>query len=541
MIKKMSNVPIIILREGVEDTREREALNNNIKAIMAVTDTVKSTLGPKGMDKMLVDGLGDATITNDGAEILKALDIENVAAVMMVNLAKAIDEEIGDGTTSAVIFAAALLENALELVEQDIHTQPIRHGFRLAADKAIEILKAIAEKISKDDEKILKAAAITTMNSKDVASSKVFFADLALKAVKQVSGDKTFENVSDIKIVKAQGKSLNESQLINGVYIQKDRVNSTMPEIVKNAKIAVIRRKLDVKKTEFDAQIQISSPGDIQRFMDQEEKMLTDNIKIFKDLGVTMIVNNQDISDKFGGMLAKEGIAAIKNLGDSDIKSVMKAVDATRVDDLKGLKAEDLGFAETVKFQKLGSDEYTLFTGCKNPKSVSILLKGGLEKIMNTAEISLNDVLSVVAKIIDTQTVVAGGGAIYIELAKRLRTFAKEVSGKEQLAIGAFALALEEIPKTLINNAGLDEIEKMTELRAAHKTDADKWIGIDTITNTIGNNFEKGIIEPAELVSHIIKAGSELATLILRVDRIISAKGSGGGMPGGMPDMGGMY
>jgi len=534
----MSNVPIIILREGTEETKEREALNNNIKAMMAVTDTVKSTLGPKGMDKMLVDSLGDATITNDGAEILKALNIENVAAIMMVNLAKAIDEAIGDGTTSAVIFSAALLENALELVEQDVHTQPIRHGFKLATDKALEILNTIAEKISKDDDKILRNAAITSMNAKDVASSKEYFADLALKAVKQVSGENTFQKVGNIKIVKSSGKSLNESELINGVYIQKEKVNTTMPEIVKNAKIAVIKRKLDVVKTEFDAQIQISNPADIQRFLDQEQKILMDYLKIFKDLGVTMIVNNQDISDKFGALLAKEGIAAIKNLGDSDIKAVLKATEATRVGDLQGLKEEDLGFAETVKFEKLGTDEYTLFTGCKNPKSVSIVIKGGLEKIMNTAEITLHDVLSVIAKIIDTQSVVAGGGAIYIELAKRLRAYASEVSGKEQLAIGAFALALESIPKVLIQNAGLDEIEKMTDLRAAHKTDADKWIGIDTLTNTIGNNFEKGIIEPTELVAHIIKAGSELSTLILRVDRIISAKSSGGGMPGMPPGMG---
>ncbi len=237
-----------------------------------------------------------------------------------------------------------------------------------------------------------------------------------------------------------------------------------------------------------------------------------------------MIVNNKDISDKFGAYLAKEGIAAIKSLGDSDMKAVTKAIGAKRVDDIHSLTEEDLGFAENIKFEKLGKDEYTLFTGCKNPKSVSILLKGGLEKILNSAEITLHDVLSVVAKVMDTEAVVAGGGAIYIELAKKLREYANEISGKEQLAVNAFAIALEEIPKTLIKNAGLDEIENMTELRAAHKTESDKWQGIDTITNEIGDNFEKGIIEPAALINHVIKAGSELANLILRVDRIISAK-----------------
>ncbi|KKK69951.1 hypothetical protein LCGC14_2928910, partial [marine sediment metagenome] len=266
--------------------------------------------------------------------------------------------------------------------------------------------------------------------------------------------------------------------------------------------------------------------SEIQKFLDQEEKMLLDYLKIFKDLNVNLIVNSSDISDKFGAFLAREGIAAIKSVGESDYKSILKAIDAKLVDDLTSLSEDDLGFAEKVRFEKVGNDDYVLLTGCKNPKSVSILLKGGLDKILSTAEVSLNDVLSVIGKIMDTKTVVAGGGAIYIELAKRIKAYANEIGGKEQLAVNAFALALEEIPKTLIQNAGLEEIEKITELRAAHKTDDDKWIGIDTITNTIGDNFQKGIVEPAELVNHIIKSGSELANLILRVDRIISAKGS---------------
>ena len=522
------SVPILILREGTEQVREREARTQNINAIMAITETVKSTLGPKGMNKMLVDSVGDITITNDGAEILKQLDIENVAANMMVNIAKSIDEDIGDGTTSAVIFSSALLANALELIEQDIHPKPITHGFKLAADRALKILNEIAAKISKDDDKIFINAAITAMNSKDIVSVKDVFAELAFKAIKNIAEQDgtTFSKVSNVKIVKAPGKSLRDSELINGVYIQKEKVNPAMPDSLKNVKIAVIRRKLDVTKTEFDAQIRISAPSDIQKFLDQEEKILKDYLKVFTDLGVNMIVNSQDISDKFGAYLAREGIIGIKNLGDDDMKAVLKAVGAKRVDDIISLSEDDLGYAETVKFEKLDKDEYTFFTGCKNPKSVSILLKGGLDKILNSAEISLKDVLSVIAKIMDTQTVVAGGGAIYLELAKQLREYANEISGKEQLAINAFAIALEEIPRTLIKNAGLDEIEKLTELRAAHKSIEDKWVGIDTITNTIGDNFEKGIIEPAALINHVIKSGSELANLILRVDRIINAKGS---------------
>lgn len=526
------SVPILILKEGTEETKEKEARMQNINAIKAITETVKSTLGPKGMNKMLVDSLGDITITNDGAEILKSLDIENVAANMMVNIAKAIDEEIGDGTTSAVIFSSALLSNALELIEQDIHPKPITHGYKLANDKVIALIKEIAEQIPEEDDKVLRNIAITAMNSKDVVGMKEFFADLALKAVKNITDKdgKTFSKVGNVKIVKAPGKSLHESQLINGVYVQKEKVSTSMPNSIKNAKIAVIRKKLDIVKTEFDAQIRIQSPADIQKFLDQEDKMLLDSLKIFKDLGVNMIVNNQDISDKFGAYLAREGIAAIKNLGEEDIKSVIKAVGAKRVDDIKTLSEEDLGFAEMVKFEKLDKDEYTQFLGCKNPKSVTIVLKGGLDKILNTAEITLHDVLSVIAKAMDTKSVVAGGGAIYIELAKRLRDYGSQISGKEQLAISAFAGALEEIPKTLINNAGLDEIEKITELRAAHKSGADKWIGIDTINNTIDNNYTKGIVEPAALINNVVKSGTELANLILRVDRIISAKSSKPGL-----------
>ncbi|MBN1217112.1 MAG: thermosome subunit [Candidatus Lokiarchaeota archaeon] len=523
----MSNIPVIILKEGTEEVREKEARTQNINAMIAITDAVRSTMGPKGMDKMLVDSLGDVTITNDGAEILDKLDIENVAATMMVNLAKSIDKEVGDGTTSAVVFCAALLKNALELIEQDIHPKPIIQGYKLATDKAIVIINEIAEKISKDDEKILKAAALTSMNSKDIASAKDYFAELVLEAVKHIAEKNTgsiYDKINNIKIIKASGKSLKDSELINGIYIQKEKVSSSMPNSIKGAKIAVIRKKLDIGKSTYDSKIEISSPEDIQKFLDQEKTMLMNFLQYFKNLNVNMIVNNQDISDKFGALLSKEGIAAIKNVSESDLKAILNATNANLVDDLKGLTEEDLGSADSVKFEKIGDDDYTLFTGCEHPKSVAILLKGGLEKILNTAEIALHDVISVLAKIIDTQLVVAGGGAIYMELAKKLKVFSNEISGKEQLAIQAFAVALEEIPKTLIRNAGLDEIKKITDLRAAHKTPQDKWIGIDTIKNKIVDNFENGIVEPADLVKHIIMASSELSTLVLRVDRIINAK-----------------
>ena len=314
----MSGVPIIILKEGTEEVRERKARKQNISAMVAIAEAVRSTLGPKGMSKMLVDSMGDVTITNDGAEILKNLDIENIAANMMVNVAKSIDDDIGDGTTSAVIFSAALLDNALDLIEQDIHPKPITHGYKLAADKSLAIIKDIAETISEDSDEVLMNAAKTAMNAKDISPLKEFFADLALKAIKQIADDEgnTFGKVANVKIVKAPGKSLKDSELINGVYIQKEKVNTMMPEMIKDAKIAVVRKKLDVKKTEFDAQVRITSPTEIQRFLDQEEKILLDYMKIFKDLRVNMVVNSSDISDKFGAFLARDGIAAIKNVGE---------------------------------------------------------------------------------------------------------------------------------------------------------------------------------------------------------------------------------
>ncbi len=525
----MSNIPIIILKEGTEEVREKEARRQNINAMIAITEAVQSTMGPKGMDKMLVDSLGDVTITNDGAEILDRLSIENVAATMMVNLAKSIDKEVGDGTTSAVVFCAALLRNALELIEQGIHPKPIMKGYKLAADKAVEILGEIAEKISIDDLKMLKNAALTSMNSKDIAAVKDYFAELVLKAVKHIAEKNTgsiFNKVNNIKIIKASGKSLKESELINGVYIDKEKISSNMPDVLKDVKIAVVRKKLDISKSTYDSKIEISRPEDIQKFLDQEKEMLMNFLEYFKNLGVKMIVNSQDISDKFGALLGKEGIAAIKSVGEKDIKAVLNATNANLIDNLKDLSEEDLGFAKKVKFEKIGDDNYTLFSGCEHPKSVAILLKGGLEKILHTAENALHDVINVLAKIIDTKSIVAGGGAVYMELAKRLKSYATEMSGKEQLAVQVFANALEEIPKTLIRNAGLDEIEKMTDLRAAHKTPEDKWIGIDTIKNEILNNLENGIVEPTELVKHIILSGSELSTLVLRVDRIISAKSS---------------
>ncbi|MHA1291292.1 MAG: thermosome subunit beta [Promethearchaeota archaeon] len=523
----MSGVPIIVLKEGTEETREKQARKQNVSAVMAVAETIKSTLGPKGMAKMLVDSMGDTTITNDGAEILKALDLENVAAIMMVNLAKSIDEEIGDGTTSVVLFTAELMKNALELTEQNLPPKIITRGYELAAKKAIEIVNQISEKISKDDENIIKNVAKTSINAADISQLKDFFADIAFKAIKQVQSDEnTYDKINNIKIVKAPGKSLRESKLIKGVYIQKEKLNSMMPDKLHDVKIAVIRKKMDISKTEYDAQIQIYNPTDIQKFLDQEEKILKNYLEIFKKLGIKMIVNNNDISDKFGAFLAREGIAAIKNVGESDYKAIMKATGAKLVDDVMNMTENDLGYAELVEFEKIDKDWYILFTGCKNPKAISILIKGGLDKVLDSAEIALHDVLSVVAKVIDTQKVIAGGGAIYIELAKRLRNFANEFSGKEQMAITVFANSLEVIPRILVINAGLDEIENMTALRAAHKTDEDKWIGIDTTTNEIGDNFKKGIVEPADLVIQIIKSGTELAKLILNIDRIIRAKSS---------------
>jgi thermosome len=526
--------PIIILREGTEETGKRDALKANVNAIIAVSEAIKSTFGPKGMDKMIVESLGDIKITNDGFTILDSIDIENASAKMAIDLSKVQNEKMGDGTTSVVIFTGDLLKRSLELIEQGVHPAIIIKGFTLALQRTLKELKNIAQEITEEDESIFLNAVKTTLNTKSIAGLKDFFGKIILDAVKIIKDEgEIFQKVEDIGIIKERGKSLHESELINGIYIQKEKINVGMPDIIKNAKIAVIKKSLEIKKTEFGAEIQIFKPEDIQKFVDQEDQIMKGYADIFANLGVNLIINENSIDDKVAAYLSKVGIAAIKSVKSSDAKAVAKATGAKKLEKIDDLTEEDLGFAGRIEFSKIGDNEYCYITECKNPKAATLLLRGGLEHSIDEAEIAVKSGIKVLAKLMDTKSFVGGGGAFEMELAKRIRAFAIEAGGKEQIAIQSYAEAIEEIPKTLVRNAGLDEINVIGELSASHSKKGNEFVGIDISDGKIGDIFKKGIIEPTIIKSQIFKGATELAMLILRIDKIISAKKSGG--PGGPP------
>ncbi len=532
--------PIIILKEGTEESGKRNALKANVNAIIAVSEAIKSTYGPKGMDKMIVEPLGDITITNDGFTILDSIDIENASAKMAVDLSKVQNEKMGDGTTSVVIFAGDLLKRALELIERGVHPSIIIKGFNLALKRTLKEFKEIGQEISEDDEKSLINVVKTTLNTKSISGLSEYFAKIILDSIKIIKDEgEIFNKVENIGIIKEKGKSLQESELINGIYIQKEKINVGMPDIINDAKIAVIKQSLEVKKTEFGAEIQIYKPEDIQKFVDQETDILKGYAEIFSNLGVNLVINENSIDDKVADYLNQVGIAAIKSVKSSDAKAIVKATGAKKLQKIDDLTEDDLGFAGRVEFTKLGENDYCLITKCKNPKAATLLLRGGLEHSINEAEIAVKSAIKVLAKLMDTKSIVGGGGAFEMELAKRIRDFAIKSGGKEQIAIQAYADAIEELPKTLVRNAGMDEIDVIGEISAAHSKLGNEFIGIDISDGKIGDNLKKGIIEPTVIKSQLFKSAIELAILILRIDNIISSKkmeapGAGGMPPGGM-------
>lgn len=531
--------PIIILKEGTEESGKRNALKANVNAIIAVSEAIKSTYGPKGMDKMIVEPLGDITITNDGFTILDSIDIENASAKMAVDLSKVQNDKMGDGTTSVVIFAGDLLRRALELIERGVHPSIIIKGFNLALKRTLKEFKEIGQEISEDDEKSLINAVKTTLNTKSISGLSEHFAKIILDSIRIIKDEgEIFNKVENIGIIKEKGKSLQESELINGIYIQKEKINVGMPDIINDAKIAVIKQSLEVKKTEFGAEIQIYKPEDIQKFVDQETDILKGYAEIFSNLGVNLVINENSIDDKVADYLNQVGIAAIKSVKSSDAKAIVKATGAKKLQKIDDLTEDDLGFAGRVEFTKLGENDYCLITKCKNPKAATLLLRGGLEHSINEAEIAVKSAIKVLAKLMDTKSIVGGGGAFEMELAKRIRDFAIKSGGKEQIAIQAYADAIEELPKTLVRNAGMDEIDVIGEISAAHSKLGNEFIGIDISDGKIGDNLKKGIIEPTVIKTQLFKGATELAILILRIDNIISSKKmeapGAGGMPPGM-------
>ena len=538
--------PIIVLREGTKRERGKGAQSNNIMAARAISDAVKSTLGPKGMDKMLVDSMGDVVVTNDGATILKEIDVEHPAAKMIVEVAKSQDEECGDGTTSAVVLTGELLKSAGELLEQNIHPTVICGGYKLAANKAKEILNKLAVNIKANDKKALKNIAMTSMASKSASGEKEILADIVVDAVTSVvekTGNNTTVDLDNIQIQKKQGGGISNTEVIKGIILDKERVHEGMPKLVKNSKIALIDAALEVKKTEVDARIQINDPTQLQAFLDEEEGMLKKMVDKIKKSGANVLICQKGIDDMAQHFLAKAGIYSVRRAKKSDMEKLAKATGAKIVGNLDALTNKDLGNAGNVEEKKIGDDKMTFITDCKNPKAVSILIRGTTEHVIDELERALHDALSVVSVALEDGKMTAGGGAAAIAISMGLRDYAPSVGGREQMAIEAFANAIEIIPKTLSENAGLDPIDMMLEIRSAHKK-GKKFSGINVLAGRVDDMMKNNVIEPLRVSMQEIEASSEAATMILRIDDVIASKGGGAGPagmpPGGMGGMGGM-
>ncbi len=529
-----AGTPIFVLKEGTRRERGKGAQFNNIAAAKAVADAVRSTLGPRGMDKMLVDSLGDVVITNDGVTILKEIDIEHPAAKMLVEVAKTQDEEAGDGTTTAVILAGELLKLAEDLIEQNIHPTVIASGYRLASEKARAILEQIASKISIKDPETLKKVAMTAMSSKSSSGHKELLADISVKAVSTVAEQRAdgsyFVDDDNIQIVKKQGGSIADTELVDGIIIDKERVHPGMPSEVKDAKIALVDAALEVKKTEIDAKIEITDPTQLQAFLNEEEGMLKRMVETVKKSGATVLFSQKGIDDLAQHYLAKEGIYAVRRVKKSDIEKLAKASGGKIVTKLDELAKDDLGYAKIVFEKKIGDDSMTFVTGCKNPKAVSILIRGGTEHVVDEVERSLEDSTSVVAVAIEDGKVVTGGGSSAVEIALGLRDQASSVGGREQIAIEAFADAMESIPRTLAENAGLDPIDMLIELRKEHKK-GNKHAGVNVFTGKVSDMKKENVIEPIRVGSQAISSATDAAVMVLRIDDVIASKS--GGAPGG--------
>lgn len=531
-------VPILILKEGTGRTTGKEAQRNNITAAKIVAETVRSTLGPRGMDKMLVSTLGDVTITNDGATIMKELDVQHPAAKMLVEVSKTQDNEVGDGTTTAVLLSGELLEKAEKLLDKDVHPTVIVDGYKKAAEKAIEILDKISIPIVEKDDVVLRHVAMTSMYSKGIVVAKEKFADIAVKAVRQVSekvDGKIKADIDLIKILKKHGKGLEETELVKGIVVDKEFAHAQMPKTIEGAKIALLNAKLEIEKTEFDAKINISSPDQMQMFIEEEEKMLSDMVAQVEKTGANLLFCEKGIDDVALHFLSKKGIAAVKNVSTGDMEKLSKATGGRIVSSVKELTKDGLGDAKLVEEVKIGDDKLVYVRDAKNPKAVTIVIRGGTEHVVDEADRSLHDALSVVRNALEDGKIVAGGGAPEAELAKRLREYAVKVGGREQLAIEGFAEALEAVPTTLAENAGLDPIDVLVELRSKHERAGNPWFGIDVYSGEVKDMKKLNVLEPLRVKQQVIKSASEAASMILRIDDVIASKGMDKG-PGGGKD-----
>ena len=520
--------PIFILPEGSQRIIGRDAQRSNIMAAKAVAETVRTTLGPKGMDKMLVDSLGDVVITNDGVTILEEMQIEHPAAKMLVEVAKTQENEVGDGTTTAVVLTGELLKNAEFLLEKNVHPTVIAKGYRLAAEQAHKILNKIAETISIENEDILRKIASTAMTGKGAESSKEKLADLAVQAIKQVYENNAV-NIGNIKLEKKVGDGIEDSELVQGIVLDKEKVHSSMPNKISDAKIALIDFAIEIKNTETEAKIQITAPNQLQAFLEQEEAMIRAmTTKIIKS-GANVVICQKGIDDLAQHFLAKAGIYAVRRVKEDDMDKLALATNAKIISNLDDLNSKDLGKAGLVEEVRVGDEEMTYIRNCQNPKAVTILVRGGTKHVVDEVERAMKDALGDIAASIKNGKVVAGAGAPEMEVSKGLRVFANSLSGREQLAVLAFADAVEIIPKTLAENAGLDPIDMLTEMKNKHQIN--KWAGIDVFTGKVVDAWSSGVIEPLKIKTQAIKSASEVAELILRIDDVIAAGSKQGKMP----------
>lgn len=525
MSVELAGQPVIILREGTSRSRGKDAQRANITAAKIIAESVKTSLGPKGMDKMLVDGFGDVTITNDGATILKEMEVQHPAAKMMVEVAKTQDDEVGDGTTTSVVVAGELLKKAEELLDQNIHPTVIVDGYRDASSKALEILDAIAVKIDPSDKASLRKVAEVSLASKILAEYKSEMSELAVNAILQVA-EKTGEgfkvDIEDVKVEKKPGEALSDTSLIKGIVLDKEVVHPGMPKRIEQAKIALVDAPLEVEKTEFDAKINIENPEQMKSFLDEEEKMLKTMVDNVVESGANVLLCEKGIDDVAQHYLAKAGILAVRRVKQSDMEKLTKATGGRVVSNLDDLKSNDLGNAQLVEERKVADDKMVFVEGCKNPKAVTILVRGGSERLVDEAERSIHDALCVVRDVVRDPRVVGGGGAPEAEIARRLKEYSQKLSGKEQLAVIAFADALEIVPMALAENAGLDPIDIMVQLRAGHEK-GHVWDGVDLVDGKTADLKEKGILEPLGVKMQVIKSAAEAAGMILKIDDVIAA------------------
>jgi len=525
---KIGNPRALILKEGTSRTEGRDAQHANITAALVVAESIRSSLGPKGMDKMLVDGFGDVTISNDGATILDEMDVQHPAAKMLVEVAKTQDDEVGDGTTTAVVLAGELLSKAQNLIDKDVHPTVVVDGYQIASGKALEYLRKLAIKVNPADKAMLRKVAKVALASKLLAEHKEFAADLAVDAILHVSeksGQEYKADVEDVKVEKKPGGSLTDTSLIEGVLLDKEVVHPGMPKRVEKANIALINCPLEVEKPEFDAKLNIQSPDQMKGFLDQEEKILRDMVDKIAKVGANVAICEKGIDDMAQHFMAKKGILAVRRVKQSDMEKLVKATGGRILTQLDGLKSSDLGHADLVEERKVSDDKMTFVEGCRDPKSVSILIRGGTERVVDEAERAIHDALCVARDVIVEPYIVAGGGGPEAEVARMIRAYAQKLSGKEQLAVQAYADALEIIPMSLAENAGMDPIDSLMQVRARHQAKS-KWVGIDPFNGKVADLAKLEVYEPLAVKVQALESAGEAASMILKIDDVIAASKS---------------